>query len=134
MCTGCPSPSGGLSPAEAASRLTLYGRNVIEIPVAPWWVLLGREATNPFTVFQVRQTKALKRLLIATATFPYITVQIWAIAVWLAEEYYAFSMFIGAFRGTRQSVVSHDSAAPLPQQSLLPRRLFLHSGMCAKIS
>ena len=56
VCTGCPSPAGGLSPAEAASRLALYGRNVIEIPVPPWWVLLGREATNPFTVFQVRQT------------------------------------------------------------------------------
>ena len=51
--TAATPPVGGLSSEEAAARLKLYGCNIIDITVPPWWVLLGREATNPFTIFQV---------------------------------------------------------------------------------
>lgn len=91
-----------------------HGRNVIEVAVPPWWVLLGREATNPFTIFQaslagrvapsingltragaggVGAATPRPRSLLATRHYP---AQVWAIAVWLLEEYYLFSVFIAA--------------------------------------
>ncbi|RYG52123.1 hypothetical protein EON67_01920, partial [archaeon] len=61
----------GLSTNEAAAKLVKFGRNVIDIPIAPWYVLLIRECVHPFVVFQL-----------------------WAVIVWLTENYYSFSAFI----------------------------------------
>ena len=46
--------SGALSPAEVTARLATTGRNMIDVPVPPWYVLMVREALHPFVVFQVR--------------------------------------------------------------------------------
>jgi hypothetical protein len=48
-----PSVERGLSSSEAASRLTLAGRNLIDVPIPPWHVLLLRECVHPFVIFQV---------------------------------------------------------------------------------
>ncbi len=61
----------GLSTAEAASRLRLFGQNAIDVPIPPWPILLIRECIHPFVIFQV-----------------------WAVIVWLTESYWSFSLFI----------------------------------------
>jgi len=63
----------GLPVDEAAARLNLFGRNVIDVPIPPWPTLLIRECVHPFVVFQV-----------------------WAVVVWVSEGYYSFSLFIFA--------------------------------------
>jgi cation-transporting ATPase 13A3/4/5 len=63
--------AAGLSGRVAADRLALFGRNVIEIPIPPWFTLLLRECVHPFVIFQV-----------------------WAVVVWLTEAYWSFSAFI----------------------------------------
>ncbi len=62
---------GGLSSAEAAARLALVGRNLIDVPIPPVPILLIRECVHPFIVFQI-----------------------WAVIVWLTEAYWSFSIFI----------------------------------------
>lgn len=66
-----PSLYHGLSQYESTLRLKMIGRNSIEVPVPPVSILLLRECIHPFVIFQV-----------------------WAVIVWLTEEYWTFSGFI----------------------------------------
>ncbi|KAG5838823.1 hypothetical protein ANANG_G00227710, partial [Anguilla anguilla] len=43
----------GLSPQEQRARRTVYGENLIDVPVKSYMRLLFEEVLNPFYVFQV---------------------------------------------------------------------------------
>ena len=62
---------GGLTEDDAAARAALWGKNLIDVPIPPWPVLLFRECVHPFVIFQV-----------------------WAVIVWVSEAYWSFSAFI----------------------------------------
>jgi non-ribosomal peptide synthetase component F len=104
--TGVSPPAGGLSPSVAAERLELFGRNAIDVPMPPWYVLLAREASNPFTAFQI-----------------------WAIAVWVSEEYYTFSAFIFVTVSAMLLSVCQQwraRTAAYPLDSLAGCRVYIH--------
>ncbi|XP_067950022.1 polyamine-transporting ATPase 13A3-like [Watersipora subatra] len=60
-----------LSTSEAAYRLSLYGRNVLEVHVTPIVTLVIRQAVNPFYVFQL-----------------------FSVILWYTDEYYYYASAI----------------------------------------
>ncbi|XP_030590233.1 polyamine-transporting ATPase 13A2 isoform X1 [Archocentrus centrarchus] len=61
----------GLSPMEQSFRRTIYGPNLIDVPVKPYMKLLFEEVLNPFYVFQI-----------------------FSITLWLIDKYYFYALCI----------------------------------------
>eukprot|EP00118_Oscarella_pearsei_P028344 m.1935 g.1935 ORF g.1935 m.1935 type:complete len:1183 (+) comp8071_c0_seq2:157-3705(+) len=51
-CAGFHRLSGGLTTPESVKRRGVYGENVIDVQVKPYWKLLYQEVLDPFYVFQ----------------------------------------------------------------------------------
>ena len=61
----------GLTVEEASHRLSLFGRNAIDIPIPPSPVLLLRECVHPFVAFQI-----------------------FSVLLWCTENYFTYAAFI----------------------------------------
>uniref|UniRef100_A0A3P8NGV9 Cation-transporting P-type ATPase N-terminal domain-containing protein n=1 Tax=Astatotilapia calliptera TaxID=8154 RepID=A0A3P8NGV9_ASTCA len=87
----------GLSPQEQSSRRSIYGPNLINVPVKPWIRLLFEEILNPFYVFQL-----------------------FGIVLWISDNYYYYatvvlvlsagSIVYSLYETRRQSITLHNMA------------------------
>ncbi|XP_051805292.1 cation-transporting ATPase 13A2 isoform X2 [Acanthochromis polyacanthus] len=87
----------GLSPLEQSLRRSMYGDNIIDVPVKPYTKLLFEEILNPFYVFQV-----------------------FSITVWMIDAYYYYalcifiisviSIGISLYETRKQSITLHNMA------------------------
>ncbi|AWP09289.1 putative cation-transporting ATPase 13A2 [Scophthalmus maximus] len=87
----------GLSHLEQSSRRCIYGPNLIDVPVKPYFKLLFEEVLNPFYVFQF-----------------------FSITLWMIDEYYFYavcilflsilSISISLYETRKQSITLHNMA------------------------
>lgn len=70
-CNNLHGSQKGLSPLEQSFRRTIYGTNLIDVPVKPYPKLLFEEILNPFYVFQM-----------------------FSIILWMVDQYYIYAICI----------------------------------------